>query len=172
MDFDPDARRLAGIDVELGGVWHTIPARPAGDWIRALRNNWTGMLLELIDTPVLDDALFDGNITTGELTAAARDALTAAAGVRWSVATRLIGFGQGPEAGGELILRGVDAEQVSLGTYVLACYSIATRHQDTKRRAEIDMELQLPPAGVDAEDWYDEDEAATGFLTAMGAQNH
>lgn len=170
MDFDPDARRLAPIEVELGGVWRTIPPVPAAAWIRALRSSWAGVILELLDDGALDDEVCEGHISTDELTAAARDALTVAAGVRWSVAYHLIAFGERPETGGELILRGLDTGQVSLGAYVLVCYNLATRHRDAKGKAEIDMALQQPPAGTDPEEWFDEDEAAESFLAAMGAQ--
>lgn len=186
MDFDvAAAHRPAEIEVEVGGRLYVIPAMTAHEWCVALfpgegvSAGWIDIVPGLLEDgdpiqdAIVDEFLADDPVPVDydELRQAAQAALTAAAGVKWSIARHLIALGLTGEVGGELVLRGVNPTTISLGAYVLACYRVATRNMDRPKVAEFDMLLNRPPTGVDASEWYDEEEAAGLFEAAMAAES-
>lgn len=171
MDFDAAAARgLWGVDVTVAGTTQTIPPLPALDWLEALDGGaWTDVIPGLLEGDDLDAAFVAGEVNMDEARAAARRVLTEVAGVKWSVAAALIGVGRHPILAGRLILAGLDLTRISLGAYVVACYSVATRDMTREQMATFDLQLAMPPAGAAPEDYYDEDEAEAHFLAAMSS---
>lgn len=172
--FDPVAALLCWqVDVDVAGDIYTIPARPAVDWILAIAGNWSDIIPGLLDPDTsdpLEDAIANLVIDGDELRAVAQAALAEAAGTKWWTARTLaLSIAQSPEMVGLLLTKGVDAGVVSLGAYLTAAYALAVHNMDKTQRAKFELDLQTPPAGVPAEEWWDEDAAADSFMSAMGA---
>lgn len=159
------------IDVDVGNAVYTIPALPAVHWLQAILEgshfDVVPGLLRDEDGADIDDQLIAGTLDHEEIRAAARAAITAASGMKWWTAQRLAYASLSTWVGGELLLRGVDPERVSLGGYLAAAYRAVTRTADEKQRLRIDSDLERPPLGVSPEEWFDEDEAAARFEAAM-----
>jgi hypothetical protein len=158
------------IDVDVGEFTVTIPALPASAWLAALiRGAVTDLVPGLVDGDTLDDPIADGLIDGAELLAAARAALAAAAGSTWWAASTLAVEAAGSGLHAELLLHGLDPAVMSLGAYLAAALHVATRGVPQEKRDEIHWLLDRPPAGVDPGEWFDEDEAAAGFMAAIGS---
>lgn len=176
MDVDPEATlRCWQVDLDIGGHTYTVPALPARDWLLALLRLPGGLagpipdvVPGLIPDEDLADQIADGRVPEEECTRAARDAVEAAAGMRWWSAIKLAHATPGSPIGGELIVQGVDAAAVSLGAYLSAAYRVATRNASEKDKGRIDSELAAPPVGL-GEDAWDQDELNSQFATAMAA---
>lgn len=173
--LDPIAAlRCWTIDVDVAGATYTVPARPAVDWLIAIvSGSWADIVPGLLDpdqSGPLEDAIADLSVDPAELRAAAQAALAEAAGTKWWTARNLAAsVVTVPEMVGMLLTRGVDPGHVSLGGYLTAAYALAVRGMDKMGRARFDMDLQRPPAGVPAEEWWDEEAAADSFMSAMAA---
>lgn len=160
------------VDVDLGGHTYTIPPLPATDWMTALlAGGWEAILPDMLDGDLddLEDQLFDGTVTTDDLRRAAQDAVEAAAGTKWWSAERLAAAIAGSWLGGELVLQGVDPDRIPFGAYLSAAHQCVLGRMDKTQRVRWELDLDRPPAGVDPEEWYDEDAAAEGWMAAMRA---
>lgn len=174
MDIDP-AATLAPypIDVDVGAHTVTIPALPAAAWLAALiAGSDMAIVPGLVEGDALDDDITDGVIDLEELSSAARAALAAAAGTAWWSAARLVGAATQFGLHAELLLAGLDPAVISLGAYLAAALRVATRNLGADKRAEVHFDLDKPPAGMDPAEWFDEDAAAAGFLSALGAPTY
>lgn len=169
MQFDPAAAlRCWAIDVDLGGRTYTIEARPAADWLLAVLGPRTDIVPGLIGDPGdLDDLIADGTVDSDELRQAAQDAVAAASGMKWWVAEHMAQLAASTWVGREVLLSGLDPAAVSLGAYLGACYHAAARNMNQEQRTKFDLDLTQPPTGVEPEEWFDEDEAAAGFMAAL-----
>lgn len=171
MDIDPAATlRCWAVEVVLAGRAWTIPARPAADWLLAAIGPWTDIVPGLVDDPddEIDDLIADGNLDDGELRQAAQDALTAASGLKWWVAEHLARVAVQTWVGAEVLLGGVDPATAPFGAYLAAAHHAATRNMTKENRLKFDLDLTQPPAGVEPDEWFDEDAAAAGFMAALG----
>jgi hypothetical protein len=172
MRPDPLATlRCWALDVDVAGVTYTIAAQPAQVWLLAiLSGSYVEVLPGLLtDKAALNDAIIDGTVEADELLGAARDAIAAAAGTPWWSAARLAQASTDTWVGAELLLQGIDPGVVSLGAYLAAALRVATKDMDAAGRAQLTYDLDRPPEGVPAEEWFDEDAAAAGFMAALGA---
>lgn len=175
MQIDPVAcLRCWQVDVDVGPHTVTIPALPARPWLVALVTaGWAGIVPGLV--PVMpdevDEAVLAGTVGPAELDRAARAALAAAAGCPWWTAERLVYGCADMALCADLTLRGVDPDRTPLGAYLLAGYTSAVRGLKPERRAQLDMQLDRPPADVPAEEWFDRETAAAGFMAAMARTN-
>lgn len=173
MRVDPEATlRCWALDVDLAGRTYPIPALPAADWLLPITTGtWLDIVPGLLTDPTaVDDLLLDGELTYAECKRAAQGAVGAASGMAWWTALRLARAATDSWISGELTLRGVDPHRWPLAAYLAAAYRAATEHLEPGKRMSLDMELDRPPAGVPAEEWWDGDAAAQGFMSAMGAQ--
>ena len=179
MAADPlAALRIWALDVDLAGETFTVPPRPASEWFMAILDEETPLPLipGLMDAAAEDriaDMLLDGALDADEIVARSRELLTAAAGRPWWEADRLIrGSGESWHViGGELTRVGVDLDKVSLASALNAIYVICVRTMDDKERNKFDIDLRLPPIGVEgvtAEDMYDQRAAESAFAALMG----
>ena len=173
MKVDPGALlRCWAVEVEVGGATYRIPAHPAAVWMQTvIEGSYDDIVPGMVEGDVdpIDEALLDGKIRQRDLTAAAREALAAAAGMKWWIAERMAYLAANSWLAGELLLRGVDPHRLSLAAYLSAAYRAASRVLDTAKLAKLDMDLERPPAGVSPDEWFDPEEAARNFLAAMGA---
>lgn len=172
MRPDPLATlRCWALDVDVAGVTYTIAAHPAQVWLLAiLSGSYVDVVPGLLtERGALNDAIIDGTVDPDELLGAARDAIAATAGTPWWSAIRLAQATADTWVGAELLLHGVDPGAVSLAAYLAAALRAATKDMDATGRAQLAYDLDRPPEGVPAEQWFDEDAAAAGFLAALGS---
>lgn len=172
------ALRSWDIEVELGGRVFTVPARPATDWFVAILDEDTALplipgMMDAAADEEIGEMLLDGDITVEVLVTRSRELLTAAAGRPWWEADRLIrSSGESWHIiGGELTRLGVDLEKVSLAAALNAIYVICVRTMDEKERNKFDIDLRLPPIGVEGvktEEMYDAKAAESAFAALMG----
>lgn len=172
------ALRIWAIDVELAGETFTVPPRPAVDWFLAILDQ--DAALPLIPGLMVGDAeerisdlLLDGNLDIETVVARSRELLTEAAGRPWWEADRLIrsSAAEWHIIGGELTRLGVDLEKVSLAAALNAIYVVCIRTMDEKERNKFDIQLRVPPIGVEGvrtEDMYDQAVAEAAFVALMG----
>lgn len=154
--------------VELGGVDYRIPATPAADWMLILlEKDWADVVPGMCegDMGELYDLITSGQITTADCEAAAKDAVSAAAGCDWWVAVKLLhAAAADPAAFGELRSGGLDLLTAPLGAALVALYRIYTKDSDPKDVGKLNHELNKLPEGVSAVDVrYDETAAAAAF---------
>ncbi|HEX5199330.1 MAG TPA: hypothetical protein VFW27_05260 [Actinoplanes sp.] len=172
------ALKIWALEVELAGETFTVPARPAADWFLAILDEEA--VLPLIPGMMgaeaedrIGEMLLDEEIDTDLIVTRSRELLTAAAGRPWWEADRLIRSSAASWhiIGGELTRLGVDLEKVSLAAALNAIYVICVRTMDEKERNKFDIDLRLPPIGVEgvkAEDMYDQRAAQDAFAALMG----
>jgi hypothetical protein len=172
------ALKIWAIDVDLGGDTFTVPPLPATSWFLAILDEDTPLplipgLLAKEDEECMLDLLLDGTIDTDEIVRRSRELLTEAAGRPWWEADRLIRSSGASWhiIGGELTRLGVDLGAVSLAAALNAIYVICVRTMDEKERNKFDIDLRLPPIGVEGvttEDMYDQRAAESAFAALMG----
>lgn len=172
------ALRIWTLEVELAGETFVVPPRPAVEWFLAILDE--DVPLPLIPGLMDDDAeervgdlLLEGELTTQEIVDRSRELLTEAAGRPWWEADRLIRSSGASWniIGGELTRLGVDLGTVSLAAALNAIYVICVRTMDEKERNKFDVDLRLPPIGIEGvkpEDLYDQRAAESAFATLMG----
>lgn len=155
------------MDVELGGVVYRIAPRPAITWIIPLVDgDWFGIVPGLLDPAEssIDEALDNGTITHIECLRAARDAVSAASGLPWWSALRLVQvLAETPELAGGLVVNGVDVTTASLGAVTQALYSMIIRETDSKQRQKIDSSLTRMPTDMSIEDRIAQASQSSGF---------
>lgn len=157
------------------GQGFDIPALPAVDWITAVfdegRADWLGVFPGLCGDSVREEVeqlILRGNLDDfDDLVSVARDALAAAAGRDWWVATALIGSVNGAwnVIGGEYVIRGVDAGTLSLSAWLDASLHLMLRAMDPKDHAMFLSQLELPP--VEVRDEMPEPEIAADAFLAL-----
>lgn len=172
------ALKIWGHDVDLGGETFTVPPRPAVDWFVAILDETTPLPLipGLMDGDAeerITDMLLSGEIDPQDVITRSRELLTAAAGRPWWEADRLIRSSaeSWQVIGGELTRLGVDMGAVSLAAVLNAIYVVCVRTMDEKERNKFDIDLRLPPIGVEGvttEEMYDEKAATAAFMALMG----
>jgi hypothetical protein len=172
------ALRIWALEVELAGRTYVVPGRPAVDWFLALLDEETPLPLipGMMDDAAQDeieDLLLDGVVDVDLIAVRSRELLTAASGRPWWEADRLIrsAANSWQIIGGELTRLGVDMEKVSLGAALNAIYVICVRTMDEQERNKFDIDLRVPPIGVDGvttEEMYDARAAEEAFMALMG----
>lgn len=172
------ALRIWALEVELAEEVFAVPARPATDWFVAILSEDTalplipGMMSDGAEERITD-LLLDGEIDIGLLVQRSRELLTEVAGRPWWEADRLIRSSAASWhiIGGELTRVGVDLDRVSLAAALNAIYVICVRTMDEKERNKFDIDLRMPPIGVEGvkpEDMYDQRAAESAFAALMG----
>jgi hypothetical protein len=172
------ALKVWALDVELAGETFTVPPRPAADWFLAILDE--DVPLPLIPGMMgagaeerIADMLLDGEITAELLATRSRELLAEAAGRPWWEADRLIRSSAASWhiIGGELTRLGVDLDRVSLAAALNAIYVVCVRTMDEQERNRFDIDLRMPPIGVEgvkADDLYDQRAAESAFAALMG----
>jgi hypothetical protein len=172
------ALRIWAIDVDLAGETFTVPPRPAADWFLAILDEETALplipgLMGRDADERIGDMLLDGDIDVDLIVTRSRELLTAAAGRPWWEADRLI-RSSGRDwhiIGGELTRLGVDLDRVSLAAALNAIYVVCVRTMDEQERSKFDIDLRVPPIGVEGvttEEMYDARAAEDAFTALMG----
>lgn len=153
--------RAWDIEVTVGAATLTLPAASAADWAAAIIDDDAAAgLLGMAEPEAADaveDALFDGAVTWFEMEHAFHDAVAALSGVRWWEAQRLLSAAFDWEGvGGELLLRGVRLDEVTVAQACALVWRMLIRGIDDKDKAKLTAEIEKPPPGVDFEREFDE----------------
>lgn len=181
LGADASANFLAfEVTVELAGHRFTVPALPAADWLVILTAEHPdgtqilpGLLSEA-DQDSFDDLLMAGELDLTELGEAIRDTITVASGHPWwwsmGLLSAISGEG-GTQALGEMSR--LNAQEVSLCNWLNGLYSLLVRHMKNEDKAQLDTQLDTPPAGVevDLEDLIDEQASTSAFFGMMRNPN-
>jgi hypothetical protein len=171
------ALRIWALEVELAGETFVVDPRPAADWFLAILDEEALPLIPGLmsedDEERINDLLLGGQVDVDLIATRSRELLTAAAGRPWWEADRLIRSSAQSWhiIGGELTRLGVDLDKVSLGSALNAIYVICVRTMDEQERNKFDIDLRLPPIGVEGvttEDMYDARVAEDAFMALMG----
>lgn len=180
MSHDPLASiRSAPIQVEIAGWEYVIEPVPAGRWIEAVvSREWAAIFPALLCDRELEQDVWRlviaGKAGHDDLEAAAKAALAAAGGRSWWEAQRLVFAATSERTSatvlGGLVRAGFDFMSRPLGAFLDAVYSFALDGCSEDQRIKLEMELKTPPAGVDVDELYDDDEAAEEFraMHALG----
>lgn len=157
------------VAIDVGGIKCVIPPTPAVGWVVPIvDDDWIGIVPGLVEGSLIDDSLSSGEISYNDCLRAARDAVGVASGLSWWSAVRLVKSAlDSPEITGELVLRGVDAQRISLGAFVQATYRLFVRDTDKKARTRVDNSVKAPPPGLSAKERFDQVEAEDGFKRMM-----
>lgn len=140
MNVDPAASmRCWEVDVEIGERVYTIPALPAADWWPVLAGDASA--IELLPAGIdLEDLLIDGEIESGELESAFRDALEETCGRTLEEAGVIAGMALGMWAwvGGKLSLAGFRWDVMPLGAALDAIHAVLMENlsEDGQKRYE------------------------------------
>lgn len=146
------------VEVDFGGWSFRVEALPAADWIEAIVSPDGGALFPgLLRDSVLERDVWRimgrGESSAAELVEAARDMVTTAGGRPWWEVDRLVRSAMHPDVRalvlGNLGMRGLDPNKISLGLFCDAVYALLVRNADDQQRMRIDMELRAVPAEVD-----------------------
>lgn len=180
MTFDPIAALWPDAVVVVivpGEHEYEVPPLPASRWIEAVLNPdglaiFPGLIAGSEEFGRAFRAVLRGLISPDQVAKAARDALGAAAGRNWWEADRLIRGSATAEAWpvvhGELVLRGVDLDHVSVAAFCNAVYAMCVgKMTKDDERSKFDWELTKPPAGVAAEEIAGQFDMADDFMAAL-----
>lgn len=172
------ALKIWALEVELAGETFMVPPRPAADWFLAVLSEDEALPLipGLMGADAQDEIgemLMDGTLDIDTVVKRSRELLTEAAGRPWWEADRLIRSSGASWhiIGGELTRLGVDLDRVSLAAALNAIYVICVRTMDEKERNKFDIDLRVPPIGVEGvkpEEMYDQRAAQDAFAALMG----
>lgn len=141
--------------LRAGTVPVTVRAAFADEWIVLLSSPGftTGVVPGMLgreDAEQVVLALARGEITSQDLEHAAKEAVTAAAGVAWWKAAKLVGWATGGagEWWGRLVLRGVDPERLTFAAWCAAVFALVCEGLDAQGREKLLFTFDMPPAGV------------------------
>ena len=172
------ALEIWGFEVELGGETFAVPPLPAAQWFVAILTEDVPLplipgLMSGADEERITDMLLDDTINADLIVTRSRELLTAAGGRPWWEVDRLIRSSAASWhiIGGELTRLGVDLGSVPLAAALNAIYVICVRTMDEQERNKFDIDLRLPPVGVEGvkpEDLYDQRAAEAAFMSLMG----
>lgn len=178
MNIDPVAslRRWA-VAVELAGREFRIPPLGADVWLMAVQGAYVRIVPGMfeLDGDAQDDLLdlmLAGRLSVAECQGAARDAIAAAAGMKWWAAVRLSSYAlqEWGTIGGALLIRGVDPQAVSFGAFLTATYRFILENcQGEPERQKLDIELLKVPPGVSVEEMIDRRAASAAFMALAAA---
>lgn len=165
------------IIVDLGGYEYTIPPLPAVDWLAAVLAEDGGRivpgLLNAADKAAIWLDFVNGEFDGDELAGVERAALEVAAGRPWWEADRLARSlmepGNRAILYGELMLRGLDLERLSLSAALDAIYALIRRliSHDEAALARFDAGLAVIPPGVSAAELEDQVTTEDEFAAMM-----
>ena len=145
------------VTVRVVGTMYEIPAAPAVDWLAILMTEtpelddiFPGFLSEE-EQEEITDALFEGYLE--ETTDVVLEVISAVSGRPWWIAMRLIEVARNSwqVLGAEMILKGIDAEKLSLSAWLDVLLLTIMRNIDPKDAAMFTMRLEEVPKDIEVE---------------------
>lgn len=162
------------LTVSVVGRSFTIPALPASVWLdvlmdesAALADIFPGLAGPEAQQAVVD-AIVDELYTVEDERTLCLSILDTAAGRPWWVATRLINVAKQSwdYIGGEITIRGVRADELSLSAWLDAVFHIILRSMDQKEHTRFLLQLELVPAEA-AQEQPEPEISAGEFMSMM-----
>lgn len=150
------------VTVTVAGRAVQLRAATAAEWIDALASPafTETVFARMADPEAMKPVYLSmavGKTTLMDMQRAAREAVTAAAGLPWWKTARLVGwatYGAPADLWGLLVLRGVDAERMTIAAWCSAVWAIVVENRDAAGKERMRFNLALPPEGeVDMSDW-------------------
>jgi hypothetical protein len=177
MRFDADASMQCwGVYLNIGGRDYYIPPRPAGPWLRAIVTpSYRAIVPGMVSGMPMDDlldAMVARRVTLRDLDEAARQAIAEISGMRWWSATRLASWliSNWHTLGSAVLSRGLDMSKAPLGAVLVVTYRVILENcKDEQERQRVDMELDIAPRGVPAEEMFDPVAAQAAFMALADA---
>lgn len=141
--------------VRLGPQEWTIPALPASDWLAVLMvediepDDIFPGLLEQSDADRVEDLLTSGEMSLDDIYEAFFDIIEAVSSRYWWVALRLIhiAFDQWHVLGPDMVMRGADANQLSLSAWLDSLTVTVVQGMKREQVTTFTMQLEAPPVG-------------------------
>lgn len=145
------------VSVHMIGTRYEIPALSAADWLAILMSEDPDLddifpgLLEEKDQDVVTEAMLDGHLE--ETFSVCLDIITAVSGRPWYIAMRLIDVARNSwhVLGAEMLLKGVDADRLSLSGWLDILLLTIMKNIDPKDATMFALRLETPPADIEAE---------------------
>ena len=145
------------VSVRVVGTMFEIPALPAADWLTILMTENPDLddifpgLLDEEDQDIVTEAMLDGALE--ETFSVCLDIITAVSGRPWYIAMRLIEVARNSwqVLGAEMLLKKVNAEELSLSGWLDVLLLLIMRNIDPKEATMFTMRLEAPPADVEVE---------------------
>lgn len=154
LNRDPvSSLRPCSVTVTIGSGEVEIPALSAADWLSVLMveaveldDIFPGLLSEQ-DTDLVEEAILEGSLELQEFRDLILSVIETASARHWWVALRLIEVARTSwdVIGGELVLRGVDAESLSLSAWLDVLLLTVLRNMEPKDTQMFTMRLETPP---------------------------
>jgi hypothetical protein len=159
----------------LGGRLYEVPYRSAADWLEVLEvTPVDGLFLAALDSEQrwrVQDAMLDGEVRVRDLSPASYSLLAQITGYgRWWIGYRLAVAAFSPTLLGQLTLAGVRPQDVTLVQWCAATYAILTRHASAEDRFKLDAQLDVPLAGNDPGEAWDDMGMSAEDLEAMARE--
>ena len=159
------AFRTGPFQVEVNGHRLTFPHLTADRWIGVLGSDLA--VVQLMGPEDFDrflDLIEDGGLSVDDVPRISRKAISEAAGRPWWEAVRLAGsvFEPSGRVLGNLMLRGVRPETMTLAAYCASVWALLTRNADGTDLMKAEMQLSVPPPEAE-----DEDIVEDGFEQAV-----
>lgn len=150
------------VNVNIGPLLGAIPAQPAADWLVILMQDdidlfdvVPGMCGPTFEEQVTDSLLL-GRIELSQIRRAALDVISSVTGRPWWFSMRLIktAVASWEVIGGELAIRGVDAERLSISAWLDASLLICLRSIESNKITMFMSQLEIAPPeeGADQEE--------------------
>lgn len=145
--------------VSIGDEDFTIPALPATDWLNVLMRDspelddvFPGLLGE-DDQAGATEALGATLTSVDDFSTLVLDVVELVAGRPWWVTFRLIGTAKGSwdVLGAEMLLKGVDADRLSLSAWLDVLLLVIFKNLDQKDVTMFTLKLESPPPELAAE---------------------
>lgn len=159
--FDPLAPlRNWDIEIELAGELWTLPAAPAADWVVPIVADQAELVIPEMfaeDSTLIEDALYEGELSWLAVEAAYHEVIETVAGCRWWEAQRLIALAiDWDGVGGELLLKGFHLSERSVAETCVVVWRLISRNKEEKDLNKILHEIEKPPPGMDPDDVIDD----------------
>lgn len=151
LNQDPvQSLRPLSVLVTVGSEEYEIPAMSAADWLSLLmapEMDLADVFPGLLPDEQMEYMLFDSDLSMAEIADLATGIIATVSARSWWVALRLIDVARNSwdVIGGELTLKGVDPERLSLSSWLDVLLLVLLRNMDAKDIPMFTMRLEAPP---------------------------
>lgn len=169
--------------IEVAGVLYTVEVHPLKTWVAAMHEPLPVLaVLPFLEAQELNRRSYDNEdeVDVSDFAEGWQQALTAATGMQWWVAERLLHalVTDWAELAGALALKGIDALTSPPDLVLSALLAMAVEGMSTKDRRKFEMDLYKPPlpppgaarAAKTEPPGFSSAEQGAAFLAARGAR--
>lgn len=171
LNQDPiQSLRPLSVIVTVGGKEFEIPPMSAADWLTLLMTpdmDLSDVFPGLLPEDQMEHMLFDSDLSLEDISELATGIIATVSARSWWVALRLIDVARNSwdVIGAEMTLKGVDAERLSLSSWLDVLLLVLLRNMDAKDVPMFTMRLEAPPLHL--EDQVEEPTMSAAAFMAM-----